>query len=144
MSGGIVQAQPTSKPVSAVSSSARGGGRVQDRRESRPGTRGGFRGGRSGGRSGATGRCVEGHFYAALTRAAAEASDDVISGTLFLCHQPATVLLDPGSTFSYVSIYFALRLGMRYESLEEPVHVSTPIGELLLVDQVLRSSLVTI
>nr|XP_025884581.1 uncharacterized protein LOC112940524 [Solanum lycopersicum] len=142
--GVIVQAPPTSKPVSAVSSSARGGGQIQNRRESRQVTRGGARGGRSGGRPGAPGRGAQGHFYAALTRAAAEASDDVISGTLFLCHQPATVLLDPGSTFSYVSIYFALRLGMRYESLEEPVHVSTPIGEFLVVDQVLRSCLVTI
>ncbi|KAH0642064.1 hypothetical protein KY289_033038 [Solanum tuberosum] len=49
-------------------------------------------------------------------------------GTLLLCHQPATVLFDPGSTFSYVSIYFAPRLGMRSESLAEPVHVSTPWG----------------
>ena len=61
-----------------------------------------------------------------------------------MCHQPATVLFDPGSTFSYVSIYFAPRLGMRSESLAEPVHVSTPIGEFLVVDQVLRSYLVTI
>ena len=140
----IVQAPPTSKPVSAVSSSARGSGQIQDRRESRQVTRGGARGGRSGGRPGAPGRGAQGHFYAALTRAAAEASDDVISGTLFLCHQPATVLFDPGSTFSYVSIYFAPRLVMRFESLAEPVHVLTLIGELLLVDQVSRSSLVTI
>ncbi|XP_015078162.1 uncharacterized protein LOC107021966 [Solanum pennellii] len=143
-SGAIVPAPPTSRPVSAVSSSARGGGQVQDRRESRQGTRGGAWGGRSGGRSGAPGRGAQGHFYVAPARAAAEASDDVISGTLFLCHQPATILFDPGSTFSYVSIYFAPRLGMRSESLAEPVHVLTPVGEFLVVDQVLRSCLVTI
>uniref|UniRef100_A0A3Q7EXM6 CCHC-type domain-containing protein n=1 Tax=Solanum lycopersicum TaxID=4081 RepID=A0A3Q7EXM6_SOLLC len=45
--GVIVPAPPTSKPVSAVSSSARGGGQIQDRRESRQVTRGGARGGRS-------------------------------------------------------------------------------------------------
>ena len=33
---------------------------------------------------------------------------------------------------------------MRSESLAEPVHVSTPVGEFLIVDQVLRSCLVTI
>ena len=33
---------------------------------------------------------------------------------------------------------------MRSESLAEPVHVSTPIGEFLVVDQVLRYCLVTI
>ncbi|WP_311768915.1 hypothetical protein, partial [Proteus mirabilis] len=54
------------------------------------------------------------------------------------------VLFDPGSTFSYVSVYFAPRLGMRSESLAEPIHVSTPVGESLVVDQILRSCLVTI
>uniref|UniRef100_A0A0V0HTM5 Putative ovule protein n=1 Tax=Solanum chacoense TaxID=4108 RepID=A0A0V0HTM5_SOLCH len=33
---------------------------------------------------------------------------------------------------------------MRSESLAEPVHVSTPVGESLVVDQILRSCLVTI
>ena len=61
----IVPAPPTSKPVSAVSSSARGGGQIQDRRESRQGTRGGAQGGRSGGRLGAPGRGAQGLFYAA-------------------------------------------------------------------------------
>ncbi|XP_015158227.1 uncharacterized protein [Solanum tuberosum] len=58
--------------------------------------------------------------------------------------EPATVLFDPESTFSYVSVYFAPRLGMRYESLAELIHVSTLVGESLVVDQVLRSFLVTI
>ena len=74
----IVPAPSTSKQVSAVSSSARGGCQIQDRRESRQGTRGGARGGTSGGRLGALGRGAQGHFYATLTRAAAEASYDVI------------------------------------------------------------------
>ncbi|XP_069145978.1 uncharacterized protein [Solanum lycopersicum] len=123
--GVIVPAPPTSKPVLAVSSSARGGGQIQDRRESRQGTRGGARGGRSGGRPGAPRRGAQGHFYAALTRATVEASDDVISGTLFLCHQPATVLFDPGSTFSADLIMldmidFDVILGMDWLS---PYHV---------------------
>ncbi|XP_004242076.2 uncharacterized protein [Solanum lycopersicum] len=75
----IVPALPTSKPVSAVSSSARGGGQIQVRRESQQGTKGGARGGRSSGRPGAPSRGAQGHFYAAPTRAAAEASNDVIS-----------------------------------------------------------------
>ena len=33
---------------------------------------------------------------------------------------------------------------MRSESLPEPVHVSTPVGEFLVVDQVFRSCLVII
>ncbi|XP_049378066.1 LOW QUALITY PROTEIN: uncharacterized protein LOC125842802 [Solanum stenotomum] len=142
--GAIVPAPLAPRPVSAVPPLARGGGQDQGRRDSRQGTRGGARGGRLGGRSDASGRGAQGHFYAAPARATAEASDDVITGTLLLCHQPATVLFDPGSTFSYVSVYFAPRLGMRSESLAEPVHVSTPVGESLVVDQILRSCLVTI
>ncbi|KAH0669070.1 hypothetical protein KY289_023563 [Solanum tuberosum] len=116
----------------------------QGRRDSRQGTRGEALGGRLGGRSDASGRGAQGHLYAAPARATAEASDDVITGRLLLCHQPTTVLFDPGSTFSYVSIYFAPRLGMRSESLTEPVHVSTLVGLSLVVDQMLRSCLVTI
>ncbi|XP_069144450.1 uncharacterized protein [Solanum lycopersicum] len=142
--GTIVPAPTTSKPVSAVSSSARRGCQIQDRRESSQGTTGGAQGGMSGGRPGATGRSAQGHFYAAPARAAFEAFDNVISDTLFLCHRPATVLFDPGSTFSYVSIYFAPRLGMRSKSLAEPVQDSTPVSEFFVVDQVLRSCLVTI
>ncbi|XP_049371627.1 uncharacterized protein LOC125836498 [Solanum verrucosum] len=33
---------------------------------------------------------------------------------------------------------------MKYESLADPIHVSTPVGESLVVDQILRSCLVTI
>ncbi|KAH0660902.1 hypothetical protein KY289_029650 [Solanum tuberosum] len=142
--GAIVPAPLAPRPVSAVPPLARGGGQDQGRRDSRQGTRGGARGGTLGGRSDTSGIGAQGHFYAAPARATAEASDDVITGTLLLCHQPATVLFDPGSTFSYVSVYFAPRLGMRSESLAEPIHVSTPVGESLVVDQVLRSCLVTI
>ncbi|XP_049390047.1 uncharacterized protein LOC125854509 [Solanum stenotomum] len=142
--GAIVPSPLAPRPVSAVPPLARGGGQDQGRRDSRQGTRGGARGGRLGGRSNASGRGAQGHFYAVPARATTEASDDVITGTLLLCHQPATVLFDPGSTFSYVSVYFAPRLGMRSESLAEPVHVSTPVGESLVVDQILRSCLVTI
>lgn len=142
--GAIVPAPLAPRLVSAVPPLARGGGQDQGRRDSRQGTRGRARGGRLGGRSDASGRGAQGHFYAAPARATTEASDDVITSTLLLCHQPATVLFDPGSTFSYVSVYFAPRLGMRSESLAEPIHVSTPVGESLVVDQVLRSCLVTI
>ncbi|XP_015159293.1 uncharacterized protein [Solanum tuberosum] len=123
--GAIVPAPLEPRPVSAVPPLARGSGQDQDRRDIQQGTRGGAQGG-------------------SLARTAAEASDDVIAGMLLLCHQPATVIFDLGSTFSYVSIYFVPRLGMRSESLAELIHVSTPVGESLVLDQVLRSCLMTI
>ncbi|XP_049406129.1 uncharacterized protein LOC125869726 [Solanum stenotomum] len=132
--GAIVPAPIAPRPVSAVPPLARGGGQDHGRRDSRQGTRGGARGGRLGGRSDASGKGAQGHFYAGPARATAEASNDVITGTLLLCHQPATVIFDPGSTFSSVSVYFAPQLGVRSESLAEPVHVSTPLIWLNLRD----------
>ena len=123
---------------------ARGRGQGQDRRGGHQGIRGGPRGGRLGGRADAQGRGAQAHFYAAPARADAETSDDVITGTVLLCHQPASALFDPGSTFSYVSVYYASRLSMMSEPLVAPLRVSTPVGESLVVDQVFRSCVVTI
>ncbi|KAH0671324.1 hypothetical protein KY285_024119 [Solanum tuberosum] len=128
----------------APAPSARGRGQGQDRRGGHQGIRGGPRGGRLGGRADAQGRGVQAHFYAAPARADAETSDDVITGTVLLCQQPALALFDPGSTFSYVSVYYASRLSLMSEPLVAPLRVSTPVGESLVVDQVFRSCLVTI
>ena len=68
------------------------GGRVAGR-----GTSGAF-GSQSGGRGA---QC-----YAFPGRPEAEASDAVITGIVSVCHRPASVLFDPGSTFYYVSTYF--------------------------------------
>ncbi|XP_015159123.1 uncharacterized protein [Solanum tuberosum] len=114
---------------------ARGRGQGQDRRGGHQGIRGGPRGGRLGGRADAQGRGVQAHFYAPPGREDAETSDDVITGTVLLCQQPALALFDPGSTFSYVSVYYASRLSLMSEPLVAPLRVSTPVGEFLVVDQ---------
>ena len=41
----------------------------------------------------------------------------------------ASVLFDPGSTFSYVSSSFAAGLNLHCELLDMPIRVSTPVGE---------------
>ena len=41
----------------------------------------------------------------------------------------ASVLFDPGSTFSYVSSSCATGLNLHYELLDMPIRVSTPVGE---------------
>ncbi|PKA47130.1 hypothetical protein AXF42_Ash021547 [Apostasia shenzhenica] len=43
----------------------------------------------------------------ALTKEDAQASNDVIIGTILLCEQQAYTLFDPGSTHSFISISFA-------------------------------------
>ncbi|XP_023773747.1 uncharacterized protein LOC111922420, partial [Cyanistes caeruleus] len=77
-------------------------------------------------------------------RTDASASDAVITGIISVCHRDASVLFDPGSTYSYVSMYFAHYLGTSRELLALPVHVSTPVGDTVVVDRVYRSCVVTI
>ena len=55
----------------------------------------------------------------------------------------ASVLLYPGSTFSYVSSAFATGLNLNCEFLDMPIRVSTPVGESVIVEKVYRSCLVT-
>ena len=83
------------------------------------------------------------HCYAFPGRSEAEASDAVITGNLLVCDCMASVLFDPGSTFSYVSSSFANGLNLHCELLDMPIRVSTPVGESVIVEKVYRSCLVT-
>ena len=60
-----------------------------------------------------------------------------------VCDCIASVLFDPGSTFSYVSSSFTTGLDLHYDLLEMPIRVSTPMGEYVIVEKVYRSCLVT-
>ncbi|XP_070049541.1 uncharacterized protein [Nicotiana tomentosiformis] len=72
------------------------------------------------------------------------ASDVVITCTVSVCHREASILFDPGSTYLYVSSYFAHYLDLPSESLVSPVCVSIPLGDIITVDHVNRSCVVTI
>ncbi|XP_070031272.1 uncharacterized protein [Nicotiana tomentosiformis] len=72
------------------------------------------------------------------------ASNGVITGIVSVCHKDASVLFDPGSTYSYVSSYFAHFLDLPREPLVSFVHVSTHVGDTIVVDCVYRSCVVTI
>ncbi|XP_049362754.1 uncharacterized protein LOC125827500 [Solanum verrucosum] len=90
------------------------------------------RGGRASGRgaSGASGSQSGGRgaqCYAFPGRPEAEASDAVITSIVSVCHRPASVLFDPGSTFSYVSTYFASGLELTCDRMSVPIRVSTPV-----------------
>lgn len=54
------------------------------------------------------------------------------------------MLFDPGSTYSYMSVYFSLGFDFLYDIIFMTIHVSTPVGDPLVVDQVYRSYLVTL
>ena len=107
---------------------------------------------RGGGQAGATaaqhGRgngqtCDKAHCYAFPGRSEAETSDAFITGNLLVCDCMASILFDPGSTFSYVSSSFATGLDLYCDLLDIPIRVSTPVGESVIVEKVYRSCLVT-
>lgn len=57
-------------------------------------------------------------------------------GIVLVCHQYASVLFDPSSIFFYVFAFFASSFDMMCESLIMHIHISTPICDILVVDQV--------
>ena len=73
------------------------------------------------------------HCYSFPGRSEAETSDAVITGNLLVCDCMASVLFDPGPTFSYVSSSFANGLNLHCEFLDMPIRVSTPVGESVIV-----------
>ncbi|XP_070022535.1 uncharacterized protein [Nicotiana sylvestris] len=52
--------------------------------------------------------------------------------------------MDPGSTFLYVTAYFAINLGLEPEQLSESFLVSTPVGQLVKVTRVYRGCIVSV
>ncbi|XP_070035063.1 uncharacterized protein [Nicotiana tomentosiformis] len=81
-------------------------------------------------------------FYAFSARPDALASYAMITFTISVCGRDASVLFDPGSTYSYVSSLFAQFLDIPRESLGTHVYVSTPVGDFVIVDWIYRSCVV--
>ncbi|XP_070053083.1 uncharacterized protein [Nicotiana tomentosiformis] len=77
-------------------------------------------------------------FYAMPTCPTAEASYDVVTGILTVCTLDTYALVDPGSTFSYVTPYFALDFGIELEQLLKPFSVSTMVGDSVIASRVYR------
>ncbi|WMV24899.1 hypothetical protein MTR67_018284 [Solanum verrucosum] len=70
----------------------------------------------------------------ALTKQDVQASNAVVTCILSVFSFDAHALIDPGSTHSYVSSYFALRFDRQLEMLNHPFLISTPVGNSLLVE----------
>nr|XP_033516046.1 uncharacterized protein LOC117280440 [Nicotiana tomentosiformis] len=103
--------------------------------------------GRFGGRGHVDSRKIGGcHVwrYVFLGRPEAVASNAVIRSMVSFCHRDTSILFDPGSTYSYVSLKFAPYLDVPCGSLLILVHVSSPVGDSIMVDPTYRSCVVTI
>ena len=61
-----------------------------------------------------------------------------------VCSMDGHVLFDLGSTYSYISPYFASRFSEPPTRLDSPFLVSTPMGQSLIVQVVFRSCVVSV
>ncbi|XP_043725606.1 uncharacterized protein LOC122672172 [Telopea speciosissima] len=85
----------------------------------------------------------QGRVYS-VTTSEAEASQNVVTGTILICSTPAYTLFDTGATHSFVSPTFAKRTGVSPKSLEEGLAVSTPTGSRIDLDTLYEPCAVTI
>ena len=79
-----------------------------------------------------------------MTTQDAQASNQVVTGTIHICGHSAHVLFDPGATHSFVSQQFAPCLGVSATPLVEPMLVGTPVGNALQVGREYRACVVSL
>ena len=74
----------------------------------------------------------------AVTRQEAPSAPEIITGMFLICGLDARVLIDPGSTCSFVSHDFTLHVHGKIESLGYDISVSMPAGGSIVVNTVLE------
>ena len=74
-----------------------------------------------------------------MTQQEVDDAPDVITGTIVICNIPTNVLFDPGAKHSFVSSIFLTKLNKMLEPLSEGLAIYTPVGDVLLVNEVLRN-----
>ncbi|XP_060216698.1 uncharacterized protein LOC132644138 [Lycium barbarum] len=82
--------------------------------------------------------------FFALARQDVDACDAVVTCILTVCSHPVFILMDLGSTYSYVSPFYAACLERVLDYIDAPFLVSTPVGESIVVDRVYRDCIVSI
>jgi hypothetical protein len=75
----------------------------------------------------------------ALTQQQAQANPDVVTGTMKVSSHEVKVLIDPGSTHSFVACAFECKLDSPRELLEYPLNVETPLGVSMIASHVYPS-----
>ena len=122
------QSLSTASSVHSVKNTGEGSSRAMQ---------GGGRG--SGGRSMTSGRAF------ALSMQDVQATPDVVTGMLIVCDKNARVLIDPGSTHSFISPSFMMHVeGVSLIPLDYDVYISTPIGDVVNISNVYRDCMLKI
>ena len=62
----------------------------------------------------------------------------MIQGTFLLFHLWVRVLFDSGASHSYIAASCVRVLGLEVETLNEPLHVSSPLGSRARIDRICR------
>ncbi|KAF3657764.1 Protein transport protein-like [Capsicum annuum] len=91
-----------------------------------------------------TGGQFQNRFYALPSHQEQEDSPDVVTGMLRIFQFDMYALLDPGSSFSYVTPLIAVNFEMSPEAIPEPILVSTLVGDLIVAQKVYKKRPVTI
>ncbi|CAJ2645621.1 unnamed protein product [Trifolium pratense] len=128
----LAPTQVHSTPMQKMGNSSVQGSRTSQHEGRGPGGRGQMQAGRGQAR------------VFALTRQDAQASNAVVTGILSICSQDAHVLFDPGATHSFISLWFASRLGKNSSVLDEALVVALPVGDKLFAESVYHSCDVSI
>ena len=74
----------------------------------------------------------------AITPQVEAADQSVIQGTFLLFHLWARVLFDSSASHSFIVASCVRVLGLEVETLDEPLHVSSPLGTKARIDQICR------
>ncbi|KAL2248214.1 UNVERIFIED_CONTAM: Retrovirus-related Pol polyprotein from transposon opus [Sesamum indicum] len=143
--GGVESVTSRTQSQSSVGSSDRGTGRGRGRGRGASSRDSGHA--ISSGMRGVGAQVTQGQTQARIyniTREEAPASNDVISGTILLSDIMAYVLIDPGSTHSYISSEFASKIPGENSPLGCNLMVYLPVGGGVVVNSVRKGSLVGI
>ncbi|KAJ4706775.1 Retrotransposon protein, putative, Ty3-gypsy subclass [Melia azedarach] len=79
-----------------------------------------------------------------LTKQEAQATPEVVTGMLTIYGQEAHILIDPGSTHSFISRTFAMHADMELRPLNYGLVVATPLGDSLLVESVYQDCIIRV
>ncbi|XP_048228253.1 uncharacterized protein LOC125369527 [Ricinus communis] len=80
----------------------------------------------------------------AVTRQEAPSATDIMTSKISIYGFDAYMLIDPGSTCSFISYEFALKNHNDIETLGYNIYVSMPVGGTVIVDKVVKTCLVII
>ncbi|RVW14225.1 Retrovirus-related Pol polyprotein from transposon 412 [Vitis vinifera] len=79
-----------------------------------------------------------------MTHRDAQATSDVVTGTLRIHTLFARALIDPSSMHSFVFVSFVGLLGMPIDNMDFDLFIATPLGDFVVVNKILRDCCVMI